>query len=195
MEVNAAEPRRRGRPRDPTIDARVLGAAADLLAEKGFFATTVQEIARRAGVPSSAIYRRWPNRIGLIEDAIYPGQGPVTFEPTGDLRADLVSFLDGLLGIITAPAARAALPGLMVAYQSEGSWPASDRWTPVSSRPQFRRILAAAPQDVDPEVDPDAVFDLMLGSILVHGFVPTPDSGHHDTASIADLLCRVLRPA
>src|SRR5436309_1989538 len=48
----AAEPpvRRPGRPRDATIDARVLDAARELLVEQGFDATTVQAIAERAGV-------------------------------------------------------------------------------------------------------------------------------------------------
>src|SRR6478735_6569298 len=83
MAVDAAGPAKRGRPRDPTIDARVLAVTAELLATEGFSATTVQEIARRAGVPSSAIYRRWPSRVELIEDAIYPGPAPVEFAPTG----------------------------------------------------------------------------------------------------------------
>ncbi len=194
MAVDAAGPPKRGRPRDPTIDARVLAVTADLLATEGFSATTVQEIARRAGVPSSAIYRRWPGRVELIEDAIYPGPAPVEFAPTGDLRADLARFVEGFLATLTAPAARAALPGLMVVYQTDGGWPSSDRWTPVSSRPQFGRILAAAADEVDPAVDPDAAFDLLLGAIVVDSFVPTPDSGTHDAATIVDLIRRVLRP-
>jgi AcrR family transcriptional regulator len=184
----------RGRPRDPSIDERVLKATAELLAAKGYAGTSVQEVGRRAGVPASAIYRRWSSRVRLIEDAAYPGPGQVAAEPTGDLGADLTLLLEGLLEILTRPAARAAVPGLMVAYQSEGRWPSVDRFSPVSSRPQLRRILAAAgPDQVDPEVDPDAVFDLMLGSILVHSFVPTPDAGQRDTASIVELLCRMLR--
>src|SRR5262245_60091642 len=149
MADDASGSPKRGRPRDPSIDARVLAVTAELLATEGFFATTVQEIARRAGVPSSAIYRRWPSRIELIEDAVYPGPAPtMDVEPTGDLQADLARFVDGFLAVLTTPAARAALPGLMVQYQTDGGWPASDRWTPVSSRPQFQRILAAAPDEV-----------------------------------------------
>ena len=94
MAVDAADPPKRGRPRDPTIDARVLAATAELLATEGFSAATVQEIARRAGVPSSAIYRRWPSRVELIEDAVYPGPGPVAFEPTGDLLVLVAVWVD-----------------------------------------------------------------------------------------------------
>ena len=54
----------RGRPRDPAIDELVVRATVELLAERGYDATTVQEISRPgAGVHTAAIYRRWPNRI------------------------------------------------------------------------------------------------------------------------------------
>jgi hypothetical protein len=64
--------RGRGRPRHPAIDDLVVEATTALLAEKGYEATTVQEISRRAGVHTSAIYPRWPNRVALIQDVAFP---------------------------------------------------------------------------------------------------------------------------
>jgi len=186
---------RRGRPRDPSIDTRVLAATAEVLAERGYAATSVQEVARRAGVPASAIYRRWPSRLELIEDAAYPGLDALDLTPTGDLHHDLHRLVDGLQEVLTRPASRAALPGLVAEYQAEGNWRSADRWVPVSGRPYLREILtAAAPGSVDPDVDPDEVFDLMLGAILVHSFVPTPTTATHRSGAVVDLLCRALRP-
>jgi AcrR family transcriptional regulator len=74
-----------GRPRDATIDERVLEAARELLVEVGFDATTLQAIAERSGVHASAIYRRWPSRVEIIEQVVFPGFESVTVEPTGDL--------------------------------------------------------------------------------------------------------------
>jgi AcrR family transcriptional regulator len=186
---------RRGRPRDPSIDARVLAATTELLAERGYSATTVQEVARRAGVPASAIYRRWPSRLDLIEDAVYPGLGEIDLTASGDLRADLRRLVDGLQGLLTRPASRAALPGLVAEYQADGNWRSADRWVPVSARPYLRQILdVAGPSAVDPSIEPDAVFDLMLGAILVDSFVPTPTSTRHRADVVVDLLCRAVRP-
>ena len=45
--------RRSGRPRDASVDVRVLRETFDLLAEKGFRGLRIDEVARRAGVPKS----------------------------------------------------------------------------------------------------------------------------------------------
>ncbi|WP_280449636.1 helix-turn-helix domain-containing protein, partial [Nocardia brasiliensis] len=38
--------------------------------EVGYQQTTVVAIARRAGVSAPAIYRRWPSREALLEEAV-----------------------------------------------------------------------------------------------------------------------------
>ena len=84
-----AEPQRpAGRPRDAGLSERALAAARELLTESGFEATTIQAVAARSGVHASAIYRRWPSRIELIEEAVFPGLSPLSVQPTGDLRTD-----------------------------------------------------------------------------------------------------------
>ena len=52
-----------GRPRDPRVDEAVRRAALELLAEIGYQATSIQAIARRAGVSAPSIYRRCCKRI------------------------------------------------------------------------------------------------------------------------------------
>ncbi len=64
-----------------------------LLVEKGFEGTHRAGRRQAVGVHSSALYRRWPSRIELIEEAIFPGFYPPIVAPTGDLRTDLLRFL------------------------------------------------------------------------------------------------------
>lgn len=186
---------RAGRPRDPSLDERALEAARALLVESGFEATTIQAVAKRSGVHSSAIYRRWPSRYELIQDAIFPGFDQPSVAPTGELRADLGRFLDAYLDAFGSPAARAAAPGLL-AHQRAGEHDRSpDRHLRVSARPQFRAILdAAGPGAVDPAVDPDDVFDLLLGAILARTQVPTVAARDAPVERTVDLLVRLLRP-
>lgn len=59
-----------GCPRDPAVDAKVLGAAVALFGEVGRSGFTVDEIAKRASVGKAAIYRRWTAKEDLLVDAL-----------------------------------------------------------------------------------------------------------------------------
>src|SRR3954466_4265565 len=78
-----------GRPRDPRVDDAVRAATLALLVEEGYQATSIQAIARRAGVSAPTIYRRWANKAELIEEAVFPAPFIEPTERTGDLRRDL----------------------------------------------------------------------------------------------------------
>jgi len=73
-----------------------------------------------------------------------------------------------------SPAARAAAPGLLAHYPSAGDGRSPEQYLRISTRPQFQDILRAAPTSaVDPDIDADDVFDIMLGAILARTIVPT----------------------
>lgn len=132
--------RRTGRPRDASIDARALAAARRLLVEDGFAATTIQAIAEHSGVHASAIYRRWPSRFELIEDAAFAGFLPDTVAPTGDLRRDLARFLQAYLTAFDSPVVRAAMPGLLA-----GTGPGAARRRPGCGCPSDRSSRPSSP--------------------------------------------------
>ena len=192
--ARGAAPNGRGRPRDPAIDELVLQATAELLADKGYEATTVQEISRRSGVHASAIYRRWPNRVALIQDLAFPLFREIDVQPTGELRRDLRRFVTAFARQYSTPAARAAVPALFAAYQSDAKTE-PEEWLRISLRPQFNRILDAAPRgEVDPAADRDDVFDLLLGGVLARIFVPTVARRRRSIDHTVDLVVRMLRP-
>jgi len=187
--------RSRGRPRDAQIDRRVTDATLELLATEGYAGTTIQAVARRAGVRSSAIYRRWPTRIELIEEAIFPGFDDVSVEPTGDLRRDLARFIDAYRAALAQPAALVALPALLSTYHSGADTrpPEARGWG--NARPQFAAILKAAPAEaVDPALDPDDLFDLLLGAILCRIFVLSFGMRAAAPDQTVELLCRAMQP-
>ena len=183
----------RGRPRDPHIDEVVLRTTRALLGEVGFAGTTVQEISRRSGVHPPAIYRRWPSRRALLEDAAFSGLKEIRVEPTGDLRADLRRFLAAYERSLASPAARAVMPGLLATYQDEVPLPAA-HWLHLSVRPQFRAILAAASDRVDPTLEPDEVFDLVQGAILGRIFVPAIAAEARSIDRTVEMVVRILTP-
>jgi AcrR family transcriptional regulator len=89
---------RRGRPRDPGVDAAILAAAVDLLAEAGFARLTMDQVAARARVGKASLYLRWPNKLALVSEAIQHRSAVVPEVPdTGSLRHDMLTFLRALL--------------------------------------------------------------------------------------------------
>ena len=65
-EPNAVSPRR-GRPRDPAVDRAILESARSVLARRGFTGTSMDEIARTAGVGKDTLYRRWRSKEVLVQ--------------------------------------------------------------------------------------------------------------------------------
>lgn len=185
-----------GRPRDASIDERAIAATLELLKEVGFPGTTLQAVAKRADVHASALYRRWPSRVALIEDAVFPGLDSLSVAPKGDLRSDLRRFVRAYVDALAAPAARAAMPGLLAYYQSAGATRAPEDYLRVSARPQFQDILCAAPAGaVDDTVDPGDVFDMLLGAIIARALIPTVDARRRPLERMVDLVLRMLQPA
>lgn len=95
--------RPRGRRRDPSIDARVLRAAVDELAERGISGFAVNSVAARAGVDKRGIYARWPDRDRLVVDALGTLAAGLVVPATGALRTDLLALLPSVAAVFTGP--------------------------------------------------------------------------------------------
>jgi AcrR family transcriptional regulator len=84
----------RGRPRDGDVDRRIVDAARHALLSGGYAGLAIDEVARRAGVAKTTLYRRWPTKdhlaVAVYADLLDRGV-PVT--DTGDVRADLSAYL------------------------------------------------------------------------------------------------------
>ena len=87
---------RRGRPRDSSVDSRVLDAAWELLHARGFAGLTVDEVAEQAGAAKTTVYRRWPTKDHLTVALAARILGEIPIADTGDLRADLTGFIVAL---------------------------------------------------------------------------------------------------
>jgi AcrR family transcriptional regulator len=87
---------RRGRPRDSTADQRVLDVAWDLLAADGYPGLNIDDVAERAGVAKTTLYRRWPTKDHLAVAVAARTLGQVPIPATGDLRADLTDFVTAM---------------------------------------------------------------------------------------------------
>jgi AcrR family transcriptional regulator len=103
-------PAPRGRPpgRGPKVRAAVLSATLGELTQSGYADLTVENVARRAGVHKTTIYRRWKDRESLVTDAVIELAGTrVPFPDSGDIGADLRALARSLVKFLTSPAGKA----------------------------------------------------------------------------------------
>ena len=70
----------------------ILQATLEQLAVVGFRALSIEEVAARAGVNKTTVYRRWPTKISLVRAAMESLADSSLVQPdTGSLRGDLLA--------------------------------------------------------------------------------------------------------
>ena len=87
---------RSGRSRSEEARIAILEATARLFATRGYDHMTIEGVASEAGVGKQTIYRWWGSKSELVVDCLVEGvliPEPLIPPDTGDLRADLVSWL------------------------------------------------------------------------------------------------------
>jgi AcrR family transcriptional regulator len=166
-EISSA-PVGRGRPRSAEVDQAILLAAADLLAERGLDAMTIEDVAERAGVGKASIYRRWPTKGTLALDAFLVDfltkQPPVD---NGDLESDLREALTLWATAVVGTSTGRALVGLVAEAQSDDDL--SKGWAErvvMPVREQHRTMVERAIErgEVPAGSDVDVIMDLLYGA-------------------------------
>jgi len=105
---------RRGRPRDPAADRAILESARAVLARRGFTGTSMDEIARTAGVGKDTLYRRWKSKELLVQHlltVLAAENAPVPVDD--DPRFALFVFLQDIVRLNTQSDFGAILAGIV----------------------------------------------------------------------------------
>jgi AcrR family transcriptional regulator len=193
--VTAADgPARVGRPRDPRVDTAIRTATLELLVEDGYAATTIQAIARRAGVSAPSVYRRWSNKAELIEEAVFPSGLSAPEAITGDVITDLKPYCRQILEYLSDPAVRAAIPGLLVEYQNDRTmWQRVVERSVAPMRASFESFIAMTGRS--PAVDVDALFDVMLGALFTRALNDGATGAEDFAHAVALVVTTTLDPA
>lgn len=197
-----------GRPVDAALGPAIMLAVRDLLAESGYAALTTAAVARRAGVSTATLYRRWPTKrelvlaatrrmieTGVADEAAGSGASAAEDFDTGSLQSDLRAFIAHKNRSLSGATGQAMLSLLGELPQDQelrelflGQLLAATR----SHLEQIRdQALARGEGAVD--LDPHAGARLVLGAVLA-GIAFT--AGDDETEPLSDveqdLLLRVL---
>ncbi len=181
----------RGRPRSQEADRAILTAAAELLAERGLAAMSIEEVAARAGVGKTTIYRRWPSKGLLALDAFVASfREEQPLPDTGTLRGDLLAALHAWVRAVTQTPMGSMLTGLIAEAQHDaelrGAW--RDRvLEPLRSQHRIMLDRAIARGEIPPGVDRDVILDLFFGAAehrLLLGHLPMSDDFIADVVDV-----------
>ena len=105
---------RRGRPRDPAADRAILESARAVLARRGFTGTSMDEIARTAGVGKDTLYRRWKSKELLVQHVLTVlAAENVPVPADDDPRYALFVFLQDIVRLNTRSDFGAILAGIV----------------------------------------------------------------------------------
>jgi AcrR family transcriptional regulator len=166
-QVEAPERRRGGRPRSVALNRAILEAALDLLPEVGYGGLTMEGVAARAGVGKTTVYRRWPSKVALLMDAWRDIAEQVEIPDTGEVRRDLLLYLQRVIEVATGTIPTRIIPAVAVeaADHPELAEAAREFW--AARRALMFPILdrGIARGELRPDFDREVVADLLLGPI------------------------------
>ncbi|WP_026356857.1 TetR/AcrR family transcriptional regulator [Mycobacterium sp. 141] len=104
---------RRPGGRTARVRERTLQATVELVALRGISGLRYEDVAERAGVSRTSVYRNWPQRGKLVSDALSAfAEDAVPMPDSGDIRADLVQFLVALVAAYSTPLGQALVQAL-----------------------------------------------------------------------------------
>lgn len=179
-----------GRPRDLSIDERVLLAARELLVEVGWDDTSIRGIAERAGVSRPAIARRWPSKAHLVLDAILGPTPDLVHFTDVDRDGWIRAVVDGSFELFNRPEVRAAAPGLLATLRDHDDI-RSALWQGFT-RPAAKILTDLAgdegPAAAEAERAAQAVIALAAGAALFASLIVADDA----QPDLADLIAGTL---
>lgn len=100
---------RPGRPRSPEADTAILEATRAALVELGWSKLTMGDVAGRAGVAKTTLYRRWANKNELVVDAVAVLFDELELPDLGSLQADIEHVVLQFAALLERPETKTAL--------------------------------------------------------------------------------------
>ena len=173
---------------------QVLRATAIQLGESGYGALRFEDVAKRAGVNKTSLYRRWPTKADLVRDMLLRLDHKTTHSAvpppnTGSFRTDLRRMLENKAKMFTLPETRGFLRLLFsdiddfdvgAIVRSKRSQEISD-WDLMFMRAQERGELR-------PAVDPRLVAETFMSGLLIRRMVLKEPVDAHHLYAVANLL-------
>ncbi|GHF84622.1 TetR/AcrR family transcriptional regulator [Streptomyces filamentosus] len=172
---------RTGRPRSAEADEAILEATREVLVELGWSKLTMGDVAGRAGVAKTTLYRRWANKNELVVDAVAVLFDELELPDLGSLQADIEHVVLQFAALLERPETKTAL--MAVVAESTRDVPLRERIRASIVERQKRLVLdgrrraqerGELPADRDPvsvDATDDLIFDVVAGAVVHRALV------------------------
>jgi len=167
---------RTGRPRSVAADTAILAATRAALVELGWSGLTLGDVAMRAGVAKTTLYRRWSGKNELVVDAVAELFDELELPDRGSLAADIEGVVLQFATILARPEAKSGLMAVLAESTVDDALHERIRDSIVNRQKRLvleGRARAQARGELPPEPDPetaarnaDLIFDVVAGSVV-----------------------------
>jgi AcrR family transcriptional regulator len=176
MQSRTPAPRATGRPRSAAADAAILAATREALVELGWSKLTLGDVATRAGVAKTTLYRRWPGKNELVVDAVAELFDELELPDRGTLAADIEGVVLQFAALLARPEAKSGLMAVVAESIRDDALRERIRCSIVERQKRLvleGRARAEARGELPPEPDPsesartvDLIFDVVAGAVV-----------------------------
>ncbi|MBK3638079.1 TetR/AcrR family transcriptional regulator, partial [Streptomyces sp. MBT97] len=167
---------RPGRPRSAAADTAILAATREALVELGWSKLTLGDVATRAGVAKTTLYRRWAGKNELVVDAVAELFGELELPDRGSLAADIEGVVLQFAAILARPEAKSGLMAAVAESTRDDALRERIRASIVDPQKDLvleGRARAQARGELPPQTDPaeaartvDLIFDVVAGAVV-----------------------------
>ena len=169
----------------------VLTATIELLAETGYDTLSIEQVAERAGVHKTTVYRRWPTKVDLIAAATRERSDELVPVPdTGTLAGDLRALARSVAANLRSPTVRLMTANLIAATSTAPELAAGTRqfW---AHRLALTRVVverAIAREEIPPCGDPDLLVEMLVAPLYLRLLLTGERIGDDVADQIAGLV-------
>lgn len=164
VQVVTSTPNRGGRPRDPRVDARIVEAVITELAAAPYSRMRMDDVAARAGVAKTTLYRRYPSKLALVRAALEQYLTRFHLLDSPDLEAVLADATQQQVDEFASGAAGSALANVCAEATHNPELATVVHHAFGAKRKELAALLrrGVADGDLRADLDVDLIVDLLL---------------------------------
>ncbi|WP_216591190.1 TetR/AcrR family transcriptional regulator [Streptomyces brasiliscabiei] len=194
-----------GRPRNAAADTAILAATREALVDLGWSKLTLGDVATRAGVAKTTLYRRWAGKNELVVDAVAELFDELRLPDRGSLAADIEGVVLQFAAILARPEAKSGLMAVIAESTRDDALRERIRASIVDRQKRLvleGRARALTRGELPPEPDPatatrtvDLIFDVVAGAVVHRTLVSAERADEQWVRDFTTLLLQGLRRA
>jgi len=128
---------------------------------------SVGDVAERAAVHRTTVYRRWPTRADLVAEALRDHTSKLKVPDTGSWRKDLEFLMKELAEFFADPVEVGMNLALAASNDRQSNSVIRRHWGPVIESMRKPILQAVDRGEIPTDVDADALLELMMSPLVV----------------------------